>query len=408
MARSHYNLSKPPPFSTLPAAALRTVLNEGYSRQNLISDILSGIVVGIVALPLAMALAIGVGVAPQYGLYTSIVAGGIVPLLGGSRFQITGPTAAFIVILAPIFLKYGLGGLLFSGLLAGFILLALGIGRLGKFIQFIPHPVTTGFTAGIGTVIAFLQLKDLLGLKLEHTPDQFVERFIAMVQAIGTFNSNELIIGLGTLALLIFVPKTTKRVPAPLIALALASVVVVVLHGILPGFNVTTIGSRFHTTIFGKEFLGIPQIIPQFAFPWSLSSVGGKSFDLTLDSVRTLFPSAFAIAMLGAIESLLSAMVADGMAGTKHDPDSELIALGVGNILCPFFGGIPATGAIARTATNIRYGGRSPIAGFVHALFILAAILVAAPLLSYLPMAWDCPFQIVGHICVLIVVLRQT
>lgn len=387
MARSNYYLPKPPPLNTLPAAALRAVFQEGYSRQHLRSDILAGIVVGIVALPLAMALAIGVGVPPQYGLYTSIFAGSVVPLLGGSRFQVTGPTAAFIVILAPIYLKFGLGGLLFSGLLAGLILLFIGLMRFGRFIKFIPHPVTVGFTAGIGTVIAVLQLKDFFGLSLEHNPEHFVERVFEMIKAVGTFNLSEFSVGLATLLLLIFVPRMTKKIPAPLIALFSVSLAAALIHYFFPQFNVSTIGSRFHTVIFGKEFSGIPRILPQFSAPWSMASVGGKSIDLTMDSIRVLFPSAFAIAMLGAIESLLSAMVADGMAGTRHDPDAELMALGIGNIVCPFFGGIPATGAIARTATNIRYGGRSPIASVIHGLVILVAVLAAAPLLSYLPMA---------------------
>lgn len=387
MARSHYFSTETPPLKTLPAAALRIVLKEGYGYESLWADILAGLVVGVVALPLSMALAIGVGVPPQYGLYTSVIAGLIVPILGGSRFQITGPTAAFIVILAPIFLKFGLGGLLFSGFLAGFILFVMGLGRLGKLIQFIPHPVTVGFTAGIGTVIAVLQLKDILGLQLEKTPEHFIDRVIAMIRAGHTLSFSELAMGLATLFLLIFVPKITKKIPAPLIALSLVAVGVFVIQKFFPLFHVATIGSQFHTTVFGKTFPGIPQLLPQFAPPWSLSSVGGKSIPVTLDTLRTLFPSAFAIAMLGAIESLLSAVVADGMAGTRHDPDAELIALGVGNMICPFFGGIAATGAIARTATNIRYGGRSPVSAVVHSFVILAAILLIAPILSYLPMA---------------------
>ncbi len=387
MALSNYNQTLQPPLKTLPSSALRAVFKEGYSSKDFACDILSGIVVGIVALPLAMALAIGVGVPPQYGLYTAIIAGGIVPLLGGSRFQITGPTAAFIVILAPIYSNFGLGGLLFSGLLAGVILVTIGVARLGKFIQFIPHSVTTGFTAGIGTVIAFYQIKDFLGLQIEKSPNSFIDKLKMTWAAFPTFQIQEFGTGLGTLILLLLIPKITKKIPAPLIALSLAGIGIALLRYFDPGLEVATIGSRFHTVIFGKEFAGIPQILPQFATPWSLVGVGGRSIELSFETIRILFSSAFAVAVLGAIESLLSAMIADGMAGTKHDPDSELIAIGIGNILCPFFGGIPATGAIARTATNIRYGGKSPLSGFFHALFILVSILVAAPLLSYLPMA---------------------
>ncbi len=387
MARSHYLASEVPPLKTLPASALRVVWKEGYAPKSLRADILAGLVVGIVALPLAMALAIGVGVPPQYGLYTSVVAGFIVPLLGGSRFQVTGPTAAFIVILAPIFLKFGLGGLLFSGFLAGIILFAMGLTRMGKLIQFIPHPVTVGFTAGIGTVIAVLQLKDIFGLHIEKTPEHFVDRVWSMIQAGSSVNLSEFGVGFLSLVLLILVPKLTKKVPAPLIMLFFVTVASAAIQRFYPTFQVATIGSRFHTTIFGTTFSGIPQLLPQFATPWSLSGVGGTSIPINLDTLRTLLPSAFAIAMLGAIESLLSAVVADGMAGTKHDPDSELMALGVGNMICPFFGGIAATGAIARTATNIRYGGKSPVSAMIHAATILAAILILAPALSYLPMA---------------------
>ncbi len=387
MARSHYHLPQLPPFKSLPAAALRAVWNEGYTGEHLRADVLAGLIVGTVALPLAMALAIGVGVPPQYGLYTSILAGGIVPLLGGSRFQVTGPTAAFIVILAPIFLKFGLGGLLIAGFLAGVLLILMGVARFGRLIQFIPHPVTTGFTAGIGTVIAVLQLTDLLGLHLERPPEHFLDRIMVMVHSLPTLNISEFLVGLVTLTALVYIPKLTQKIPAPIITLSAAGVIVALIHHLHPSFEVATIGSRFHTVVFGKEFFGIPQILPQFATPWSLTDVGGKSIALTFGSIQALLPSAFAIAMLGAIESLLSAVVADGMAGTKHDPDSELIALGVGNMICPFFGGIAATGALARTATNFRYGARSPIAATVHAIVILAAILILAPLLSYLPMA---------------------
>src|SRR5207302_8557946 len=244
--------------------------------------------------------------------------------------------------------------------------------------QFIPHPVTTGFTAGIGTVIGVLQIKDLLGLAPAGRADHFLERVWSYLQALHTARGSELLIGLLTLAVLALLPRWTKRVPAPLVALPLAAFLAWVLH-----LEVATIGSRFVTVISGVEVHGIPRLPPLPALPWHL----GGDLPLRLATFRALFPAAIAIALLGAIESLLSAVVADAMAGTRHDPDSELLALGVGNILCQFFGGIPCTGAIARTATGIRYGSRSPMATVIHAVVVLLAVLLLAPLISYLPMA---------------------
>jgi SulP family sulfate permease len=385
------------PLKALPAAALRAVLAEGYSGRQFKRDLTAGFLVGIVALPLAMALAIAVGVPPQQGLYTAIIAGFFTALLGGSRIQVAGPTAAFIVVLAPLYARYGLSGLLMSGLLAGLMLIGMGLLRLGKLIEFIPFPVTTGFTAGIATVIATLQVKDLLGLRLDHTPAHFIERVWAMGRALPTTNPWELVIGLGTLAILLAprlpkrrlarLPRALRKIPTPLLALPLAALAGWALGRWVPGFSVDTIGSRFHTLVKGHLVAGIPQVLPSFMWPWSAPGSDGQSMGLSLGMVRTLLPSAFAVAMLGAIESLLSAVVADGMARTRHDPDAELLALGVGNVLVPFFGGIPATGAIARTATNFRFGGRTPIAAMTHALTILLAILVLAPLIRFLPMA---------------------
>ena len=370
-----------PKLRALPFTGLRSAFADGYGSRDLRSDILAGMVVGVVALPLSMALAIAVGVPPQHGLYTAIVAGMVVPLLGGSRFQVTGPTAAFVVILAPIVSRFGIGGLLLAGAMAGAILLAMGLFRLGRLIQFIPHPVTTGFTAGIGTVIGVLQLKDLLGLQPSRSPDHFVERLQTFWQARSTARLSELGIGLATLAVLIFLPKVWRRVPAPLVALPAAAIGAWWLHR--NGVDVSTIGSRFHTVIDGIRVDGIPRLPPLPVKPWAL----GSELTFDLHTLRVLLPSAIAIALLGAIESLLSAVVADGMAGTKHDPDAELLALGVGNVVCPFFGGIAATGAIARTATGIRYGSKSPISTMVHAVVVLAAVLALAPLISYLPMS---------------------
>ena len=386
MARTRYaRSSTPPPLATLPAAALRAVLREGYSKADLRADVLAGLVVGVVALPLSMALAIAVGVPPQYGLYTSIVAGIVVPLLGGSRFQVTGPTAAFVVILAPIVSRFGIAGLLVAGVMAGLLLAAMGLLRLGKLIQFIPHPVTAGFTAGIGTVIAVLQVKDLLGLRPTRAPEHFIERVQALFEARSTASGAELLVGLLTLAILVALPRITRRVPAPLVALPVAAVLALLLHRF--GFDVATIGSRFHAVVDGETVAGIPRLPPLPVRPWEVVMPGGAPLPLELATLRALFPSAIAIALLGAIESLLSAVVADGMAGTRDDPDAELLALGVGNVVCPFFGGIAATGAIARTATGIRYGSRSPISTVVHGLFVLAALLVLAGAIAYLPMA---------------------
>ena len=388
MARTRYQSSLGGVrLSMLPAAALRAVFREGYTRTDFKSDVLAGLVVGLVALPLAMALAIAVGVPPQHGLYTAIVAGGLVAALGGSRTQVTGPTAAFIVILAPIYTRFGLAGLLMAGLLGELLLIGMGLGRLGQFIEFIPYPVTTGFTAGIATVIATLQLKDLFGLTLVKNPEHYFERVGAMWHARATASLPDLVVGAATLAILIGLPKLTRRVPAPLVALPVAALLAVAIEHLFPGVTVATLARRFHVTIGGQLFHGVPPLPPLPMLPWNAAGPDGRPLGLGLSTIRELMPGAFAVAMLGGIESLLSAVVADGMAGTRHDPDAELLALGIGNVITPFFGGIPATGAIARTATNIRSGGRSPIAAIVHSLTILAAMVALAPLIGYLPMA---------------------
>lgn len=368
-------------------AALREKFNEGYGLPDLRADLMSGIVVGMVAVPLGMALAIASGVAPQYGLYTVIISGGLVALLGGSRFQVTGPTAAFVVILAPIVQKFGFAGLLIAGFLAGAMLVIMGVGRLGRLIQFIPHPVTTGFTAGIAVVIATLQLKDFFGLQVAEMPEKFIEKVIALVHAAPTVSPVEFAVGFATLLILILWPRFNKKVPAPLVALSVVSIAVVLLKQFIPEFDVATIGSRFSFDINGVKGQGIPQMLPTLDWPWNYVGLDGRAFPFTLEAIEAIFPSAFAIAMLGAIESLLSAVIADGMGGTKHDPDAELVALGIGNMVCPFFGGVPATGAIARTATNIRFGARSPLSAFFHSVFTLLVILIFAPYVSHLPLA---------------------
>jgi SulP family sulfate permease len=348
---------------------------------------MAGLVVGVVALPLSMALAIASGVAPQNGLYTAIVAGVVSSLLGGTRCQVTGPTAAFVVILVPIVAKFGFGGLLIAGLMAGFILVGMAALRLGTLISYIPHPVTTGFTAGIAVVIGTIQLKDFLGLSFAGSPESYVDRWRVMWEARGTLSPFELGVGGFTLALLVFLPRVIKKVPAPLLALSAAAIVAALVHRLWPSFQVATIGTRFHSEVNGHVVAGIPPLPPLPHWPWSMPGPGGVPLSLGFSTIRALLPSAFAIAMLGAIESLLAAVVSDGMTATRHDPNAELFALGVSNILCPLFGGVAATGALARTATNIRAGARSPVAAVVHALFVLACTIALAPLVAYLPMA---------------------
>ena len=362
---------------------LRQRLKEGYTAKDFRADLLAALVVGVVALPLSMALAIACDVPPQHGLYTAIIAGVICALLGGTRFQVTGPTAAFVVILVPIVHKYGLSGLLVAGMMAGVMLLAMGLARMGRLMQFVPHPVTTGFTMGIAVVIALLQLKDVFGVKLPRTEGTF-EYLGALIDAAPNANPVDIGIAVVTVILLLILPKITQKVPAPLIALTVVSVGVVVIHHFVPGFEATTIGSRFQSTIGGEVVRGIPPLPPLPVLPWSFESGSGH---LSFQMIRDLLPAAFAIAMLGAIESLMAAVVADGMSGSKHDPNAELIALGIANIVVPFFGGIAATGALARTATNIRAGARSPIAAALHSVFVLASTIALAPLVSYLPMA---------------------
>ena len=347
----------------------------------------AGIVVGIVALPLSMALAIASGVPPQHGLFTAIIAGAAVPLLGGSRYQVSGPTAAFVVILEPIAARFGLGGLLLATWMAGLLLVGLGAARLGGLVRFVPYPVTAGFTAGIAVVIATLQLRDLLGLDLRQLPPHYLERVRAIATALPTARLPDVGIGAATLSVLVLWPRLRTRVPAPLVALAIATALAELLRAVAPGSAVATIDTRFAREVGGRLLPGIPSLPPFFELPWNLPGPDGRPLGLSFELVRALLPPAFAIAMLGAIESLLSAVIADGMTGDKHDPDAELLAQGVGNLAAPFFGGIAATGAIARTATNVRAGAHSPLAAFFHAGVVLAAMLALAPVLGRLPMS---------------------
>ncbi|HUG54943.1 MAG TPA: C4-dicarboxylic acid transporter DauA, partial [Vicinamibacteria bacterium] len=379
------SLHLPPLLRT--GAALRAVLRQGYDLATFRHDAMAGLVVGVVALPLSMALAIASGVPPQHGLYTAIVGGAVVALLGGSRVQVSGPTAAFVAILVPIATRFGLGGLLLATTMAGVLLLVLGAAGMGRLVEFVPYPVTTGFISGVAVVIATLQLRDFLGLSLERMPEHYLDGLGALAVALPTARWPDFAVGLATLTLLIAWPRLNRHVPAPLAALALAGVAAYALSRLVPGFEVATIHTRFSYVVDGTVLAGIPRRPPMPVLPWQLPSASGEPIGLSLDLVRDLAPAAFAIAVLGAIESLLSAVVADGMTGHKHDPDAELIAQGVGNLVAPFFGGIAATGAIARTATNVRAGARSPVAAVVHSLFVLAAVLLLAPALGFLPVA---------------------
>ncbi len=367
--------------------ALREVVREGYTLRHFKSDLGAGLIVGLVAIPLAMALAVASGTPPQYGLYTVIIAGLIIAPLGGSRLQISGPTAAFVVVLAPIVHKFGMGGLLLSGFMAGVILIIMGFAGLGKLIQYIPYPVTTGFTSGIAVVIASIQIKDFFGLQVTHLPDKFLERLLALAHSWTTLSLIEALVGLSTLFILIIWPRVNHKIPAPLAALFLVSVGTALLNYFQPNITIATIGNSFTFNINGHIGQGIPQVLPDLRWPWEYVGSDGRLFPFNFATLEAILPSAFAIALLGAIESLLSAVIADGMTYTQHDPDAELLALGIGNMICPFFGGVPATGAIARTATNARFGGRSPVSAIVHGLFVLSVVLSFAPLLSYLPMA---------------------
>jgi len=359
-------------------------LRQGVSlRQN----VLAGLTVGIIALPLSMALAIAIGVPPQHGLYTAIVGGIVIALTGGSRVNISGPTAAFVVILLPISQKYGLGGLLVSGMLAGLILLAMGLARLGTLIQVVPYPVTIGFTAGIGVVIAALQIKDFLGLTLAGTSTHFLAQMADMLHSLPTFHWQEFVIGALTLAVLLAWRRMNNRIPAHLIALLIGTLAAWLAASSTDHFEVATIGSRFQFDLDGLQGHGIPPVLPTWQWPWELPGATGQPIGLHFGMIKDLAGSAFAIAMLGALESLLCATVADGMTGGKHDPNDELIGQGLGNLVVPFFGGIPATAAIARTAANIRAGGTTPLSAVVHSLFVLLSILVLAPVLAYIPMA---------------------
>jgi len=366
-------------------AAWRQTLKAGYSFKALRGDLAAGLTVGIIAIPLAMALAIAVGVAPQYGLYTVLVGAPLIALTGGSRFNVSGPTAAFVVILLPITQQFGLGGLLLCTMLAGLIMIAMGLGRAGRLIEFVPYPVTLGFTAGIGIVIATLQLKDLFGLSLSSQPLHYLEQVQVLLLALPSAHLGDALVAALSLAVLILWPRWVPKVPGHLAALAVGTLAGLALEAL--GIPLATLGERFSYSLDGVLHAGIPPFLPDFAWPWQLPAANGQPLSLSFELIRQLLAPAFAIAMLGAIESLLCAVVADGMTGSKHDPNAELVGQGLGNLIAPLFGGITATAAIARSAANVRAGAFSPLAAIIHAGVVLVAILLLAPLFSYLPMA---------------------
>jgi SulP family sulfate permease len=375
-------------FSLRIAHALReSFLQAPYSVSRLWKDIMAGVTVGIIAIPLAMALAIASGVAPQYGLYTAIIAGFLIPLIGGSRFSISGPTAAFVVILFPIANKYGFGGLLVAGLMAGGIMIAMALLRLGRLIEYIPESVTLGFTGGIGVVIATLQIKDSLGLNLINVPEHYVEKVWQLIQTVPDSQWPSISVAVATFTIMLLWPRLKTAIPAHLPALLVGTLLAMELSAIDTAWTVDTIGSRFSYTLAdGSTGHGIPPVLPAFEWPWNQPGPDGLPISWSWQTITNLLPSAFAIAMLGAIESLLCAVVLDGMTGRRHSANSELFGQGIGNVVTPFFGGITATAAIARSAANYRAGAQSPIAGMIHALVVLLGLVSLGDVLSYLPM----------------------
>lgn len=330
------------------------------------ADLMAGIIVGIVALPLAIAFGISSGVTPEKGLITAIIAGFIISFLGGSTVQIGGPTGAFIVIVYGIVEKFGVQGLAIATVMAGVMLLAMGFMKLGSVIKFIPYPIIVGFTSGIALTIFSTQMKDFFGLQIASVPSNFIEKWGIYFQNFHTINLYPTIIGIVSVAIIFLSPKISKKIPGSLIAIVVMTIIVYFMRQYWGITEVETIGDRYEINA------SLPTVEP---------------IGITVESMRLLFPSAFTIAMLGAIESLLSATVADGVTGDKHNSNMELIAQGAANLITPFFGGIPATGAIARTMTNINNGGRSPIAGIIHAIVLLLILLFLGNLTQHIPMA---------------------
>lgn len=335
---------------------------KNYSKNQFYKDVTAGVIVAIIALPLSIALAIASGVTPEKGLHTAIIAGFLISLLGGSRVQIGGPTGAFMIIILNILGQYGLDGLIISTIMGGIIMVLMGVFQMGKMIKYIPYPITTGFTSGIALVIFSTQVKDFLGLSIDRVPGEFLGKWEAYFHHIGTVNWQSVLIGTISLLIIIYWPKVNKKIPGSLIALIAATLLVYFLK-----MDVETIGSKF-----GE----ISSALPQFSLP-----------TFNLETLKRLMVPAFTIALLGSIESLLSAVVADGMIGGKHRSNTELIAQGIANIASGLFGGIPATGAIARTAANVKNGGRTPVAGIVHAIVLLLIMLVLMPMAKMIPLS---------------------
>lgn len=342
-------------------AALRT-----YSKEKFAGDLMAGIIVGIVALPLAIAFGIASGVSPEKGLITAIIGGFIVSLLGGSSVQIGGPTGAFIVIVYGIIQNFGIEGLTIATLLAGVFLLLMGLMRLGTVIRFIPYPIIVGFTSGIALTIFTTQIKDLLGLTVERMPGDFLTKWVVYAESITTISWPAAAVGVASIVLIVLTPRVSKRVPGSLAAIVVMTIVAYILREHFGLTGLETIGDRF-------------EINASLPTPTRIA--------INPETINLLLPSAFTIAMLGAIESLLSATVADGVTGDRHDSNTELIAQGAANIIVPLFGGIPVTGAIARTMTNINNGGRTPVAGLIHAVVLLLILLFLGPLTRHIPMA---------------------
>ena len=342
-------------------AALRT-----YSKEKFAGDLMAGIIVGIVALPLAIAFGIASGVSPEKGLITAIIGGFIVSLLGGSSVQIGGPTGAFIVIVYGIIQNFGIEGLTIATLLAGVLLLLMGLMRLGTVIKFIPYPIIVGFTSGIALTIFTTQIKDLLGLTVEHMPGDFLTKWVVYAESITTISWPAAAVGVASIALIVLTPRVSKRVPGSLATIVVMTIVAYILREHFGLTGLETIGDRF-------------EINASLPTPTRIA--------INPETINLLLPSAFTIAMLGAIESLLSATVADGVTGDRHDSNTELMAQGAANIIVPLFGGIPVTGAIARTMTNINNGGRTPVAGLIHAVVLLLILLFLGPLTRHIPMA---------------------
>jgi SulP family sulfate permease len=337
-----------------------------YSKEKFMTDLMAGIIVGIVALPLAIAFGIASGVSPEKGLITAIIGGFIVSFLGGCSVQIGGPTGAFIVIVYGIIQQFGMGGLAVATVLAGLMLIGMGLLRLGTVIKFMPYPIIVGFTSGIALTIFATQIKDFFGLSMESVPADFISKWIAYGKAITTLNVGSVIVGILSILIILYSPKIIKKIPGSLVAIIVITLAVYLLKHFFDVTGIETIGDRF-------------QIEAALPSPTPVS--------INLSTINLLLPAAFTIAMLGAIESLLSATVADGITGDKQNSNTELIAQGVANLVTPLFGGIPVTGAIARTMTNINNGGRSPIAGIVHAVVLLLILLFLVPLTKHIPMA---------------------